>query len=215
MFFVGVDLAWSDSNPTGVAVIKGDEDSGTLLDVETVETDREIIDFVEEKVGDEDAIVAVDAPLKVPNETGRRPAEEVVGELFSRYDAGAHPANRKRLSKWSGRVRGEDLVEQFEARGFQHDPYIDEQDSCRRMVEVYPHPSTVALFDLDRILRYKKKSGRDYETVWEEFRRFQENLRELEKPSLEAPEVVEKEVEGLKGGALKKFEDRFLGGVSS
>jgi hypothetical protein len=39
-------------------------------------------------------VAAVDAPLVVPNETGRRPCEALVGQWFARFGAGAYPANR-------------------------------------------------------------------------------------------------------------------------
>ena len=35
----------------------------------------------------------------------------------------------------------------------------------RRAIEVYPHPATVVLFGLDRILRYKQKRGRDVDLL--------------------------------------------------
>lgn len=210
MYFAGIDIAWSDNNPSGIAFLKADEDSGSLVEVDIVETDEEIIDRIKQVVGKEDAVITVDAPLKVPNETGRRPAEEVVGKLFSKYDAGAHPANRKRLSQWTDRVRGEDIVAKLESEGFEHNPYIERNENCRKIVEVYPHPSMVALFDLEKILKYKNKSGRDYEFLYEEFRKYQENLKELKnrEPALETPEIVEKDVEGMIGKTLKQYEDK-------
>lgn len=210
MYFVGIDIAWSENNPTGISVLEGDKESASLEAVGLVETDEQIIDFVSEEVGEEDAIVTIDAPLKVPNEEGRRPAEEVTGKLFSKYDAGAHPANRKRLSQWTGRVRGEDIVEKLENKGFAHSPRLEKHERSRKVMEVYPHPAMVALFDLDKILKYKNKSGRDYEFLYKEFRKFQENLRNLEDSeiTLEAPEIVEKEVEGLIGQDLKAYEDK-------
>ena len=210
MYFVGVDIAWSENNPTGVAVLEGDKESASLRAIDLVETDEEIIEFIAEETNEEDAIVTIDAPLKVPNEEGRRPAEEVVGQLFSKYDAGAHPANRKRLSQWTGRVRGEEMVEKLENEGFTHSPELERHERCRKVMEVYPHPSMVALFDLDQILKYKKKSGRDYDFVYEEFERFQENLKQLEnrEAALETPEIVEKDVEGLIGQDLKAYEDK-------
>lgn len=210
MFFVGVDIAWTNNNPTGIAVLEADQNSASLISLDTVETDEEIIEYIERFVGEEDAVVTIDAPLKVPNETGRRPAEEVVGKLFSKYDAGAHPANRNRLSQWTDRVRGEDIVEKLEAEGFVHDPYLEKNESCRKVIEVYPHPSMVALFDLEKILKYKNKSGRDYEFLYEEFEKYQDHLKSLanKKPALETPEIIEKEVEGIIGQSLKAYEDK-------
>lgn len=211
MFFIGIDLAWSEKNPTGLATIKGDKDGGELISSDLVESDEEIVDYVQEKVGNKDALITIDAPLLVPNEEGRRVAEELVGKLFRKYDAGAHPTNRKRLTQWTGRVRGEDLVEKLEEVGFEHDPDIEKFENCKKVIEIYPHPSMVVLFRLDNILRYKNKPGRDYDFLWDEFREYQSHLKDLEKedPSLSLPpEITEKEVEGLRGGKLKEYEDR-------
>ena len=43
MHFVGVDLAWGERKPTGLAVLDG---RGRLLHVSTLRTDDEIIDAV-------------------------------------------------------------------------------------------------------------------------------------------------------------------------
>lgn len=210
MYFVGIDLAWSSNNPSGVAVIEQEEGRGKLVHVETVETDEEIIDAVEEQVGEDSAFVTIDAPLVVPNETGRRPAEEQVGELFRKYNAGAHPANRNRLSQWTGRVRGEEIAELLEESGFDHTPHIEDRETDRIFFEVYPHPSMVVLFDLETVLPYKKKGGRDYETVWEAFKKYQQFMKDLkdEEPSFEAPEILDKEIEGVRGKELKEYEDK-------
>ncbi len=210
MFFVGVDLAWSENNPTGIATVKYENGAGKVVSTKTVVTDEEIVEYVEEEVGTDYGIITVDAPLLVPNETGRRIAEELTGKLFRKYDAGAHPANRKRLSQWTGRVRGEDIVEELEDIGFEHDPYLDEEEKCRKVVEVYPHPSMVVLFELDGILKYKNKPGRDYDFLWREFHKYQKNLIELEDsdPALQIPKKIsEKELDGVKGKELKNYED--------
>lgn len=210
MNFIGIDMAWSENNPSGLAAIKGDSREGNVERIETGTDDEELLEFVNGVSGDEPAIITIDAPLKVPNEEGRRPAEEVVGKLFSSYNAGAHPANRKRLSQWTDRVRGEEIVQKLEDKGFIHSPEIEEQEYCRKVFEVYPHPSMVALFDLDEIIKYKKKSGRDYETVWSEFRRLQRHLKELKDsiPSLKPPQLLETNPEDLRGKALKDYEDK-------
>ena len=89
-------------------------------------TENEIEQFVRENVGGRDAFVAIDAPLIVPNLEGRRVAEALTGQLFRKYDAGAHPANRTRLGQWSdGKIRGEEITRLLEDEGFRHNPYID------------------------------------------------------------------------------------------
>ena len=73
--FIGIDLAWSPRNLSGAAVVRGDANGGMLLQTDLLGEDREIVDYIERHTGMGPAIVAVDAPLRVPNETGRRPCE--------------------------------------------------------------------------------------------------------------------------------------------
>ena len=71
--------------------------SGGLVASTSVVTDDEIAAFVQrwDRVGPGDGLVAaVDAPLVVPNLTGRRPCEAQVSAAFGRFFAGAYPANR-------------------------------------------------------------------------------------------------------------------------
>ena len=211
MLFVGIDLAWSPRNASGIAVIEGGKDGGKVLCAQTVDTDKDILDFVRENVGGRDAFVAIDAPLIVPNLEGRRVAEALTGQLFRKYDAGAHPANRTRLGQWSdGKIRGEEITRILEDEGFRHNPYIDQFEESRTVFEVYPHPSMVVLFGLDRILRYKAKPKRDYEFRWKEFERYKMCLKNLEgaDPGLILPkDIYETDVRMLKGRALKNYED--------
>lgn len=211
MLFVGVDLAWSPKNRTSVAIIQGNGIEARLVHFNSnLGSDAEIIDYIKRSVGDRDAIVAIDAPLIVPNKKGRRIAEARVGELFRKYDAGAHPANRERLSQWGGKVRGEEISRLLEKDDFKHNPYIKKSQKARAFFEVYPHPSMVVLFDLDRILRYKAKPKKNYEFRWKEFERYQNHLKNLERKNpklLLSNEIVRKNVRALKGNALKEYED--------
>lgn len=210
MRFVGIDLAWSSKNQTGIAVIEGDAKKAALRFAGTALADDEIMESVEKAVLDNDAFVAVDAPLIVPNNDGRRPAEELVGRLFRKYNAGAHPANRKRLSEWTGTVRGEDIADLLSKHGFEHSPYISRHEKSRKFFEVYPHPSMVVLFNLSTVIPYKNKPNRDYKSRWKAFENYQDCLKQLKTatPQLHLPkELVGKNIRKLKGGALKEYED--------
>lgn len=210
MKFVGLDLAWSNKNGSGIAIIEGNEQKGRLTSSSTVFSDEEIMDYIRKYVGEENAIVAIDAPLIVPNLEGRRVAEKIVGNLFRKYDAGAHPANRQHLTKWTGEIRGEVVVKLLEKEHFIHNPYFSQFARGRFVVEVYPHPSMVVIFNLKKILKYKDKPKRDYSFRWQEFRRYQSYLKGLENdsPPLYLPsEIVEKEVERYRASLLKEYED--------
>ncbi len=57
-------------------------------------------------------MISVDAPLRVPNQTGGRACERELSASWRRYDAGPYYANRKNLAL-DGVVRGEALVIAF------------------------------------------------------------------------------------------------------
>jgi len=205
MFFVGIDLAWSTKNGTGVAVLEGNKRTARFVSAGIFYSDAEIFEQVERRIGGEECFVAVDAPLIVPNEKGRRVAEKLVGELFRKYNAGAYPANRQRLAQWTGTIRGEEFSKGLEGIGFEHSPYVERFEKSRKFFEVYPHPSMVVLFGLDRILRYKAKPNHSYKLRWAEFDKYAKLLKRLR---VEFPKDFFVHTEGLKGRALKEYEDK-------
>lgn len=208
MLFIGIDLAWSTKNTSGIAVIEGGEKRGRLLSADLVFSDQDIVEYVKSNVGENDSFIAIDAPLIVPNESGRRKAEEIVGKLFRRYNAGAHPSNRKRLSQWSGKIRGEEISKLLERQGFKHDPYIKKFEKSKKFFEVYPHPSMVVLFNLEKIIPYKSKPKRDYESRWNAFERYQMLMKRIDAPSLELNGFADANVRKLRASNLKNYEDK-------
>jgi predicted RNase H-like nuclease len=144
MYFVGLDLAWGEKNHTGVAVV---DQGGRLLHVGVAQDDASIEAAIAPYVSDE-CLVAIDAPLIVPNAQGRRTAEIELGKDFARFDAGAHSANKTnplfdppRAAALCGRL----------------DLDMDPASRAKRQaIEVFPHPATVVLFRLAKILKYKK-----------------------------------------------------------
>ncbi len=166
MFLVGVDLAWGGRRPTGLAVL---DDGGRLVHLSSAVADREIVEALRPYTTD-DVVVGFDAPLVVTNATGRRPAEAALGRDFARFDAGAHPVNTGRPG-FEDSPRGARLASALgvEVAGA----------SRRRAVEVYPHPATVALFRLGRVLRYKHKPGRTFDELRSELLRLTDLLEGL------------------------------------
>jgi len=144
MHFVGLDLAWGEKKQTGVAAIDSD---GRLLHVGIAEDDASIIDAVAPFTGD-DCVVAIDAPLIVNNPTGYRAAETAFNRDFQKFDAGAYPANT--TNPLFNPPRAAVLAANL---GLDMDPG---SNANRRAIEVYPHPATVVLFNLEKTLKYKK-----------------------------------------------------------
>lgn len=151
--YVGVDLAWGERARTGLAVLDG---AGALRASCSVRSDDEIAAFVGEHCSG-GVVAGVDAPLVVPNDTGQRRCEALVGAAFGRYGAGAYPANRGNPAFFP-QPRGARLAERF---GWDMDPAVAPSDTSRVCLEVYPHPAMVSLFGLDYVIPYKGKQGRD------------------------------------------------------
>jgi len=168
MHFVGIDLAWGEKKPTGLAVLDAD---GRLLHVSAQTTDETILAALKPYVED-GCVVAIDAPLVVENASGNRPAEAALNRDFARFDAGAHPSNTGK-AEFAGTPRGARLAK---ALGLDMDP---QSRSPRRAIEVYPHPATVALFQLGRTLKYKSRSGRQLPQLRSELARLMTLLEGL------------------------------------
>jgi predicted RNase H-like nuclease len=150
--FFGVDLAWGQRARTGLAVL---DEAGRLLESASVRTDDEITAFVD-RHNAITLVAAVDAPLVVPNETGRRPCEALVGQLFARFGAGAYPANRGNPC-FLPEPRGARIAAEM---GWDMDPSTSPDIGRQVCIEVYPHPAMVSLFPLDYVIPYKIKRGR-------------------------------------------------------
>jgi predicted RNase H-like nuclease len=214
VYAVGVDLAWSPRNGTGLAVAERKTDRWFVREaISNLGTNREIVDILMKHVGDNPAIVAIDAPLVVPFEKRGREGDRLITKLFGPYDAGVYPATRFYLGRYGGK-RIWDLVGQLERAGFRHDCVLEPEGSTRQFFETYPHAATTALFGLRRTLKYKTRPGRTYETRWREFRRLESHLRDLSRaePAMAGIESsLSHDLRGLRGGKLKEYEDRLDG----
>lgn len=174
MRFVGIDLAWSRTGRGRTGLCVADE-AGRVLDSASVRTDDEIVDWLVPHC-DGPVLAGIDAPITVPNDTGRRPCDDLVSRVFGPYEAGVYPANRSNPA-FTERTRGEDLADRLDL-GL--DPRITPGDpGTRRALETYPHSATVALFGLRRTLKYKGGRRRSPTTRRPEFTRLLDLLESL------------------------------------
>ncbi|HWB72587.1 MAG TPA: DUF429 domain-containing protein [Egibacteraceae bacterium] len=158
MRFVGVDLAWGRRNPTGLCAVE----DGAVVESSLARDDDEILAWLRPHVGD-GCVVAVDAPLVVRNATGSRPCEKALNRCFGRFHAGCYPSNTTRVPPRAERLAA--------ALDLPVDPFFAAGSQVRRAIEVYPHAALVALFALDRTLKYKARRGRTVECRHGEFAR--------------------------------------------
>lgn len=145
--FLGIDLAWVSKNRTGMALV---DDDGRLLSSGSVGSDDDIADWIGRHTG-RVVVAAVDAPLIVPNDTGRRLGEARIAEAYGRYSAG--PYSSSKAIPYFNPPRAETLASRF---GWTMTPENRGSVAIPACIEVYPHPAMVGLFSLGERILYKK-----------------------------------------------------------
>ena len=217
MKFVGIDLAWSERNPSGVAVI---EAGGTLSHAAgDLRTNQDICDYAGLKEG-EDAVIAIDAPLIVRNKDKQRPVERELTEIFGPYDAAPYPANLSNPAFQEG-GRIQQFIRLLADLGLEQQPRIRKQESQRAFLEVFPSPAQVILFPgmthndhgHCRPPRYKFKRGRSWaetQCEWEICRARLLSLRAKEPAlrfSADVKTALSVDTENCRGVQYKALDD--------
>lgn len=208
MICIGLDLAWHSRNRTGAAIL---HDNRLVAYTGVLGSNAAIFAFVAPYLqGDSPAVIAVDAPLRVPNETGRRACDQALSAEWRRFEAGALPGNR-RLLTFDGEVRGESIVAHFtQVHGFVESAPIPQCGHGRYICEIFPHPAHVHFFNLPKTLKYKARGKRTHDQRLAEFIRYQQLLTTLQHatpPLLGAADLLATDLTKLRGQALKAHED--------
>lgn len=159
MKFIGIDLAWTYKNESGICVI---DESGDVLVLESaVFSDENLVNIIKTYSG-EKLHIAIDAPLVVNNETGSRQAERDLqrGRIHG-HRLFAFNSNRTFMKKAYKGIRGEILSNLI----IEHLPNIsigmNEQDSS--IVETFPTGIVSGLFPDIFPIKYKRKKGMTFE----------------------------------------------------
>lgn len=204
--FIGLDLAWSARNESAAVVLEADAAQARwVAHCDQLGDDAEVLAFVQQAAGSGPALVAIDAPLIVPNQKGARPVDRQITRVFGRFGAGCYPANRSR-----GCTRGEGIVAALAKHGFFQNPYLQSRANTRAVFEVYPHPAMVALFALEETLKYKARRRRSMDFRRSELARLQSYLVSLHQcePAMLIPvDVAGRDICALYGSAFKHHED--------
>ena len=166
---LGIDLAWGTCMPDAIARV--DEFGGefTLGECHYLSGDDQLlrlINSVSKECEVERVILAIDAPTLCINEAASRPVDQECNRLFRPYEAGCHPVNLKLCH------RPIQLARKLRKMGFKLS--CDLSVSHYLAMEVYPHPTMVRWFELERTIKYKR--GRVAEKKVE-FTRYQECFR--------------------------------------
>jgi len=157
--FLGVDLAWKDGNPSGVALLGGQRFPLHLRDVpRTLPGHAEVLGWIARHVAHHRASVGIDAPL-LGLGRGRRECENEIARAFGSFDASTHSTpSYPGLEDFA-----RDLIAAYELDAM--GPDVTPRAGHPALREVYPNALQVFLFDLKRgtkIIKYKKrKFGRN------------------------------------------------------
>lgn len=197
--FIGIDLGWY-GKPTGLASIALNGSEAHLRNIARLESTDQIFAWIESEAGTGSSVAAVDAPLVIRNPGGIRPAERELNRDFRRFHAGCHAANL-------GRPFAQNVItfsRRLEALGFRHDEAASPRSEGRFQIEVHPHAASVSLFELPRIVKYKRGS-RDARA--KELRRFR-SLLLSRLPALDPPLTPFRLPSVPRSGNTKPVEDQ-------
>lgn len=185
--FIGIDLAWKQGNPSGVAVIDADANLLEYAYPDAIEAVMEIVRRFP------DAAIGVDAPLIIPNAAGHRPNEREFLKRFGRHKLGVHAANTTLFEKRFPRYAGFALYDALKI--------LDFNFSHNNLFEVYPHATILTLFNDGKVLRYKASVPKAERIA--ALQRLQTALFEV----ITVPNRFQTDLSTLKGKALKAEED--------
>jgi len=201
MYFIGIDLAWSEKNDSCISTFQEDE----FIEYKFLKTNEEIVRYINSF--DNGKIVAIDAPLIVKNKTGLRRCEKDLVKFFRRYKIGVHATNLNRLKTYGGE-RCLQLAKMFEKYGYANTPNITRNDKINAIIEVYPHPAIVSIFNLKERLKYKSKFDREIRLKnLDLYSKLILSLANRD-PCIKVPkDILNKNLENLKTSELKRYED--------
>ena len=161
MYYIGIDLAWGDKQPTGLAVL---DDDARLLHVSAVRTDDEIEAALAPYVAG-DCLAAIDAPLVVTQRRrvapGRAAAQQGLPSLRRRHPPVQHRQARvrQRHPGRAGRPNGSGSTSTRSPVGV---------DGRSRSTRTRRRSCSSGW---PKILRYKAKPGRDLDLLRSELLR--------------------------------------------
>lgn len=205
MIFIGIDLAWTYKNETGICILS---DKGDVLNLSSAQySDDDLVNLIR-PYREEDLTIAIDAPLLVKNEKGSRPAEGA----FMRHKIHGHhlsvfAVSRTYLMRTYKVIRGEVLCQKINESipKIQFNKVI--KDGQSTFFETFPSGICAGMFPDIYPIKYKMKGKIPYETSYEEMRRLLKRFDRLEKEHGIYPIGLSQEREGLRKKTHKHLED--------
>jgi predicted RNase H-like nuclease len=223
---LGIDAAWTDSKPSGVALIRQSGSDWKVIAAEPSyqtfirkaglsepftnlpDPQRLLIAARQLLQGESLAVVAVDIPLAKTPITGRRLSDNAVSLRYGKQHCGTHTPNTTR----PGSI-GTTMTEGWRGLGY---GLITSgaTNSANALIEVYPHPALLTLLNVDSRVPYKVAKSSKYwrgatvrsriENLLKEMGRIRDGLsREIS--GIELPLPIAADVPTL--ASLKPYED--------
>jgi len=177
MNYIGIDLAWTYANESGICVI---DDLGKIIYCESKVFSDEMIGSIVEEHAKEGAIVAIDAPLIVNNETGSRSCDgAIMREKIHGKNLSVYTCSRSFMLKYYGVVRGEEVVKAIRNRMPAFSLTGDLTNKKHVIIETFPTGITLGLFPDAFPVKYKIKHKVQFETTKTEMGRMVNLLKRL------------------------------------
>jgi predicted RNase H-like nuclease len=232
MIVLGMDSAWTTTEPSGVALVVGDPGHwscaglapsyrpfGELAAGQRVDWMRraspgaidvgELLSAAETLAGGKPDVIAVDMPLAFTTITSRRASDTAISTQFGAAGAAVHSPNAERPGAIADRLRIA-----LEQRNY---PLVVTRTVPPRhpaLIETYPHPITMWLCDTRRRVPYKARNSGKY---WPGLP-LAERRRKLLAVWQDIIDAVGQHIDGISlpsidylstvsSGALKAFED--------
>lgn len=230
---LGIDAAWTEREPSGVALIEGSAGewrcvtvapsyASFLAQAEGVPVDWTqsskgsvpdtggLVAAAEKLLGDHELVaVTVDMPLSTEPITGRRAADSAISKEYGGRGAAVHSPSAQRPGPISDQI-----TRDFATAGFPLATCSTPAGTPHRLVEVYPHPALMTLTEESYRLPYKVSRSRRYwpgstpaerrANLLGQFRRILSALRsEVRDIRLELPDATD----AVSTAGLKRYED--------
>jgi len=153
---LGIDAAWTQTRPSGLALVVGDSGGWRLIAVEsgTLPGVTTILDSASMRCGCAIDLVAVDMPLARSPIVGRRFSDNQVSTAYGSRKCGTYTPSALRPGALSDALTGD-----FRLAGY---PLLTETIAPPGLIEVYPHPALVELIRASERLPYKASKVRTY-----------------------------------------------------
>lgn len=178
MKYIGIDLAWTYKNETGLCIIS---DTGQVEVLRSDILSNEELVTIIKSYSNEPVCIAIDAPLIVNNFTGSRDAERTLRKhKINGYNLSLFSANRNYLSKTYGGIRGEVLLNLI--KNAIPDIMIEAapMEGKSSMIETFPTAVCCGIFPEIFPVKYKIKNKIPYMVTLQQMKILINRLKILE-----------------------------------